>query len=84
MQIQVMVGYGERSAVQAGIGGRGDLEGATANMSTEVGDLDAALATLHQLPLEQFVATRDQLARASGPLATATEPARSPPCGARR
>ena len=39
-----MVGYGERSAIQAGIGGRADLEGATANMSTEVGDLDAALA----------------------------------------
>jgi hypothetical protein len=32
-------------------------------MSTEVGDLDAALAALYQLPLEQFVATRDQLAR---------------------
>ena len=31
-------------------------------MSTEVGDLDAALAALYQLPLEQFVATRDQLA----------------------
>src|SRR5215213_8183037 len=63
MQIQVMVGYGERSAVQAGIGGRADLEWATASMSTEVGDLDAALAALYQLPLEQFVATRDQLAR---------------------
>jgi hypothetical protein len=63
MQNQMMVGYGERSANQAGIGGRADLEGATANMSTEVGDLDAALAALYQQPLEQFVATRDQLAR---------------------
>src|SRR4029453_12732472 len=51
------------SAIQAGIGGRAELEGAIANMSTEVGDLDAALAALYQLPLEQFVATRDQLAR---------------------
>jgi hypothetical protein len=57
MQTQAMVSYGEWSAVQAGIGGRGDPEGATANMSTEVGDLDAAL---YQLSLEQFVATRDQ------------------------
>jgi hypothetical protein len=63
MQSQAVVSYGGRSAVQAGIGGRGDLEGATANMSTEVGDLDATLAALYQLPLEQFVATRDQLAR---------------------
>jgi hypothetical protein len=53
-------------------------------MSTEVGDLDAALAALYQLPLEQFVATRDQLARrlrATGDRATA---ARSPACGAHR
>jgi hypothetical protein len=63
MQDQAMVSYGERSAVQAQIAGRGDLERATASMSTEVGDLDAALAALYQLPLEQFVATRDQLAR---------------------
>jgi hypothetical protein len=63
MQAQAIVSYGERSAIQAGSGGRADLEGATANMSTEVGDLDAALAALYQLPLEQFVATRDQLAR---------------------
>jgi len=63
MQTQAAVSYGEWSATQAGIGGRADLEGATANMSTEVGDLDAALAALYQLPLEQFVATRDQLAR---------------------
>jgi hypothetical protein len=63
MQDQAMVSYGERSASRADIGGRGDLEGATANMSTEVGDPDAALAALYQLPLEQFVATRDQLAR---------------------
>ena len=85
MQSQAMVGYGERSAIQAGIGGRADLEWATANMSTEVGDLDAALAALYQLPLEQFVATRDQLARrASGPPATGPPPARSPACGGRR
>jgi hypothetical protein len=63
MRDQAMVGFGKWSAIQAGIGGQGDLEGATAGMSTEVGDLDAALATLYQLPLEQFVATRDQLAR---------------------
>jgi hypothetical protein len=63
MQNQALVSYGEWSAVQAGFGGQADLEGATANMSTEVGDLDAALAALYQLPLEQFVATRDQLAR---------------------
>jgi hypothetical protein len=63
MQNQALVSYGEWSAIQAGIGGQSDLEGATANMSTEVGDLDAALAALYQLPLEQFVATRDQLAR---------------------
>jgi hypothetical protein len=87
MQSQAMVGYGERSAVQAGIGGRGDLEGATANMSTEGGDLDAALAALYQLPLEQFVATRDQLARrlrAAGDRATARQVAalRRPPVSA--
>jgi len=63
MQDPAMVSYGERSAVQADIGGHRDPEGATASMSTEVGDLDAALAALYQLPLEQFVATRDQLAR---------------------
>lgn len=63
MQDQPLVSYGEWSAVQAGIGGRGDPEGATESMSTEVGDLDAALAALYQLPLDQFVATRDQLAR---------------------
>jgi hypothetical protein len=87
MQTQAMVSYGEWSAIQAGIGGRGDLEGATANMSTEVGDLDAALAALYQLPLEQFVATRDQLARrlrAAGDRATARQVAalRRPPVSA--
>jgi len=76
MQTQALVGYGEGSAIQAGIGGQADLEGATANMSTAVGDLDAALAALYQLPLEQFVATRDQLARrlrAAGDRATARQ-----------
>ena len=63
MQDRAVVSYGEWSAIQAGIGGRGDLEGATESMSTEVGDLDASLAALYQLPLDQFVATRDQLAR---------------------
>jgi hypothetical protein len=87
MQNQAMVSYGERSAVQAGIRGRADPEGATANMSTEVGDLDAALAALYQLPLEQFVATRDQLARrlrAAGDRATARQVAdlRRPPISA--
>ena len=87
MRNQAMVGYGERSAVQAGIGGRADPEGATAKMSTEVGDLDAALAALYQLPLEQFVATRDQLARrlrAAGDRATARQVAglRRPPVSA--
>jgi hypothetical protein len=87
MQSRAMVGYGERSAIPAGIGGRADLEGATANMSTEVGDLDAALAALYQLPLEQFVATRDQLARrlrAAGDRATARQVAglRRPPVSA--
>lgn len=87
MQNQAMVGYGERSAIQAGIKGRADLEGATANMSTEVGDLDATLAALYQLPLEQFVATRDQLARrlrAAGDRATARQIAglRRPPVSA--
>ena len=87
MHNQTMVSYGEWSAVQAGIGGQADLEGATANMSTEVGDLDAALATLYQLPLEQFVATRDQLARrlrAAGDRATARQVAalRRPPVSA--
>jgi len=87
MRNQAMVGYGERSAVQAGMGGRADPEGATAKMSTEVGDLDAALAALYQLPLEQFVATRDQLARrlrAAGDRATARQVAglRRPPVSA--
>jgi hypothetical protein len=87
MQNQVLVSYGERSAVQAGVGGRVDLEGATASMSTEVGDLDAALAALYQLPLEQFVATRDQLGRrlrAAGDRATARQVAglRRPPVSA--
>jgi hypothetical protein len=87
LQDPAMVSYGGWSAVQAGTGGRGDLEGATANMSTEVGDLDAALAALYQLPLEQFVATRDQLARrlrAAGDRATARQVAglRRPPVSA--
>ena len=87
MQTQAAVSYGEWSATQAGIGGRADLEGATANMSTEVGDLDAALAALYQLPLEQFVATRDQLARrlrAAGDRDTARQVAalRRPPVSA--
>ncbi|HEU4399265.1 MAG TPA: hypothetical protein VFU54_15680 [Actinomycetota bacterium] len=87
MQDRAMVSYGEWSATQAGIGGRGDLQGATANMSTEVGDLDAALAALYQLPLEQFVATRDQLTRrlrAAGDRATARQVAalRRPPVSA--
>jgi hypothetical protein len=87
MQNQAMVSYGEWSARQAGIGGRGDLEGAVANMSTEVGDLNAALAALYQLPLEQFVATRDQLARrlrAAGDRVTARQVAalRRPPVSA--
>jgi hypothetical protein len=86
-QTQAMVSYGEWSAVQAGAEGRADLEGAAASMSTEVGDLDAALAALYQLPLEQFVATRDQLARrlrAAGDRATAREVAalRRPPVSA--
>jgi hypothetical protein len=87
MRNQAVVGYGEQSAIQAGAGGRADLEGATASMSTEVGDLDAALAALYQLPLEQFVATRDQLARrlrAAGDRATARQIAglRRPPVSA--
>jgi hypothetical protein len=87
MRNQARVSYGEWSARQAGIGGRADLEGATANMSTEVGDLDAALAALYQLPLEQFVATRDQLARrlrAAGDRTTARQVAalRRPPVSA--
>ena len=60
---QATASYAGWSAVQDGIGGSADLEGATATMSTEVGDRDAALAALYQLPLEQFVPTRDQLAR---------------------
>jgi hypothetical protein len=87
MRTQAMVSYGERSAVPPGMGGRGDLEGASAHMSTEVGDLDAALAALYQLPLEQFVATRDQLVRrlrAAGDRATARQVAglRRPPVSA--
>jgi hypothetical protein len=87
MQNQAVVSYGEWSARQAGTGGQADLEGATASMSTEVGDLDAALAALYQLPLEQFVATRDQLARrlrAAGDRATARRVAalRRPPVSA--
>jgi hypothetical protein len=87
MRSRALVGYGGRSAIQAGMGGRADLEGASANMSTEVGDLDAALAALYQLPLEQFVATRDQLARrlrAAGDRATARQVAalRRPPVSA--
>jgi methyl-accepting chemotaxis protein len=87
MRDRAMVSYGGWSAVQADIGGRGHLEGATANMSTEVGDLDAALAALYQLPLEQFVATRDQLARrlrAAGDRASARQVAslRRPPVSA--
>jgi hypothetical protein len=87
MRDQAVVGYGEWSAIHAGNGGRGDLEGATARMSTEGGDLDAALAALYQLPLEQFVATRDQLARRlrdAGDLATARHVAdlRRPPVSA--
>ena len=86
MRNQALVSYGW-SAVQAGFGGQADLEGATANMSTEVGDLDAALAALYQLPLEQFVATRDQLVRrlrAAGDRATARQVAafRRPPMSA--
>src|SRR4029453_3462123 len=88
MRNQAMVSYGERSADQAGFGGRTDLEGAIASMSTEVGDLDAALAALYQLPLEQFVPTRDQLARrlrADGDRDTARQVAalRRPPGSAR-
>jgi hypothetical protein len=70
------VSYGEWSAMQAAVRGRADLEGATASRSTEVGDLEGALAALYQLPLEQFVATRDQLARglrAAGDRAAARE-----------
>jgi hypothetical protein len=70
------VSYGEWSAIQAAVRGRADLEGATASRSTKVGDLEAALAALYRLPLEQFVATRDQLARrlrAAGDRAAARE-----------
>jgi hypothetical protein len=70
------VGDGEWSAIQAAVRGRADLEGATASGSTKVGDLEAALAALYRLPLEQFVATRDQLARrlrAAGDRAAARE-----------
>jgi hypothetical protein len=87
MRNQALVSYGERSADQARFGGRADLEGARAKMSTEVGDLDAALAALYQLPLEQFVPTRDQLARrlrADGDRDTARQVAalRRPPVSA--
>jgi hypothetical protein len=87
MQNQALVSYGERSADQAGFGGRADLEGARASMSTEVGDLDAALAALYQLALEEFVPTRDQLARrlrADGDRDTARQVAalRRPPVSA--
>jgi hypothetical protein len=87
MQTQATVSYGAWSAGQAGMEGRADPEGAAASMSTEVGDLDAALASLYQLPLEQFVATRDQLARrlrAAGDRATARQVAdlRRPPVSA--
>jgi hypothetical protein len=87
MRNKALVSYGEWSAIQAGFGGQADLEGATKSMSTEVGDLDAALAALYQLPLEQFVATRDQLARrlrAAGDRATARQVAalRRPPVSA--
>jgi hypothetical protein len=70
------VSYGEGSAIQAAVRGRADLEGATASRSTNIGDLEAALAALYRLPLEQFVATRDQLARrlrAAGDRAAARE-----------
>jgi hypothetical protein len=84
---QAPASYAGWSAGQEGVGGRADLEGATANMSTEVGDLDAALAALYQLPLEQFVPTRDQLARrlrAAGDRASARQVAalRRPPVSA--
>jgi hypothetical protein len=87
MQDQAVVGYGEWSAIRAGFGGRRRLEGATANMPAEVDDLDAALAGLYQLPLEEFVATRDQLARrlrAAGDRDTARQVAalRRPPVSA--
>jgi hypothetical protein len=70
------VSDGEWSAIQAAVRGRADLEEATASRSTKVGDLEAALAALYRLPLEQFVATRDQLARrlrAAGDRAAARE-----------
>jgi hypothetical protein len=87
MQNQARVSYGELSAAPAGFGGQADLEGAISNVSTEVGDLDAALAALYQLPLEQFVATRDQLVRRlrmAGDRATARQVAalRRPPVSA--
>jgi hypothetical protein len=87
MRNQALVSYGERSADQAGFGGRADVEGARTSMSTEVGDLDAALAALYQLPLEEFVPTRDQLARrlrADGDRDTARQVAalRRPPVSA--
>jgi hypothetical protein len=58
-----------------------------ARPATGVGDLDAALAALYRLPLERFVATRDQLGRrlrAAGDRATARQVAalRRPPVSA--
>src|SRR5215218_6572600 len=58
-----------------------------ARPATGVGDLDAALAALYRLPLERFVATRDQLARRlrdAGDRATARQVAalRRPPVSA--
>src|SRR4029453_6928138 len=84
---QEAVSYAGWSAIQAGIGGRAELEGAIANMSTEVGDLDAAVAALDPPPLEQVLATRDQLARrlrAAGDRAHARQVAalRRPPVSA--
>jgi hypothetical protein len=74
MRTQAIVSYGERSAVQAGFGGRADLEGGTVRMSTEVGDLDAALAALYQLPLEQFVGHAASSSRILGSTASTIDP----------
>src|SRR5215211_4730807 len=84
---QQKASYAGWSAGQERIGGWADLEGAVASMSTEVGELDAALAALYQLPLEQFMPTRDQLARrlrAAGDRAGARQVAalRRPPVSA--
>jgi hypothetical protein len=64
-----------------------DLEAAPAHVPTEAGDPDAALAGLYQLPLDRFVATRDQLVRrlrAAGDRDTARQVAglRRPPVSA--